>query len=502
MSGLRHTVQLPDRETIDVRSFRFPTTPRTPSIIRHSDWTPGSGFDGITLYTPTTLPKRSQRGKRKVSSRGSGSGLEVRPTPADADNDPCGTCPTWHHARTARRLFNAGGFDETGGEAPQTQDEIMRSSNAIRAEQDDDNLEQHFSQGIPHRHDENAEGATLQEYTQDRPDSHRIGRALAEDLNESRFSQKESSMTTELPSPASVADLLPEGSPPGTNEDRPHLDNGEGVVHHHGLHGLASFPYRAYLHPPSSALQDAISQPTTMKGSNSISMSYADIPFPYYAYLHPPSSGSRETAAYEAELSHEDSEEETEATGSCQGNAHEATWNGFQSDQILNEDGSPQGPQASDEDGESMLDDLEDQECSEMPPSSQAHVITRQRYAENWPKRQSADFTITNSSIENSGQPMPLLCVFRFFCAIYAPSIHSRSNDPFYPSRIHLQRRYQHNTQQALLTADPNPLHSSPTPPLPGSNHRRHTLQRDPNHRRPKPYLPRPSAPAFPSPKP
>ena len=69
MTKFSRDLVIPRRNSIDPQDFKFP--PITPKIVRSSGWTPGSGFEGITLQTlgPTTLTSYRRPARRAKAVR-------------------------------------------------------------------------------------------------------------------------------------------------------------------------------------------------------------------------------------------------------------------------------------------------------------------------------------------------------------------------------------------------------------------------------------------------
>ena len=301
-------MKLPIRETIDLKEFKFPPTPQTPRLARrYLNWTPGSGFDSIQLSSPTALNKRYGRRTHVDSySRRRRSRIRRADQPkARAVDDVSSNADRRKREVVKRRLFAGGSSHNTG--AISTRDSVTESGKPAE-EAVEDEQSQPLSE-IGQQDVQEGEGPALAEEVQNHQEP-LIRQPLAEGPS-SRNSLREWHHK-------SCRDAEPSHIHTGNaTAKRAH---GTAIASEPNVSAIS--PYAAYLHPPSSALQDPPIHDT--REDIHISTRSGIAFFPYRAYLHPPSSTLQEAAmsGTEVDIADQDLGEETE---SSQGSSSEST---------------------------------------------------------------------------------------------------------------------------------------------------------------------------------
>lgn len=346
LSQLRQTVKLPTHETIDLKEFKFPQAPQTPRARRYLNWTPGSGFDGIQLSSPSVLTKRFRRRTYVSSSRSSRNRL-ADPPKGKAVGDGSSNAYRRERDVVKKRLFAGGSSYNTAistrylvGESEQPAEEVV----------EDEQWPPLCKTG--QLEVQKGEGHALAEEVQNHQEAF-IGQTLAEEPR-GRSSLRECYQNN---AKASCRDAEPSHTvldvPPGSATDSHTANRTQGVAIESEPNASAISPHSAYVHLPSSALQDPSIHDTheAIPTSTLNEIAY----FPYHAYLHPPSSSLQEAATsgakqsgIEVEIADQDTDKEAE---SRQNSSYESTSN--------------------EEDRESMLGDNEVLEIADQDPDKE-----------------------------------------------------------------------------------------------------------------------------------
>ena len=363
LSQLRRTVKLPIREHIDLKEFKFPQVPQTPRTRRYLNWTPGSGFDGIQLSSPSVLTKRFRRRTHVDCSRSSRNRLADAPKGKAVGDESSNA-----HRRerdVKRRLFAGGSSHNTAisirrpvGESGQPAEE------AVEEEQWPPLCKTGQHEG------QKGEGPALAEEVQNHQEAF-IGQTLAEEPSMSSSIREWYHKTAK----ASCCDAEPSHMvldvPPGSATDSHTANRTQGIAIESGPNVSAISPHSTYLHLPSSALQDPSVHNTheAIPTSTLNEIGY----FPYHAYLHSPSSTLQEAATpgakqsgMEVEIADQDTDKETESRQN-----------------------SSSGGTSNEEDCETMLEENEsleiaDENTDSEPESSQNSSSKSTSYKKDW----------------------------------------------------------------------------------------------------------------------
>ena len=314
LSQLRRTVKVPIRETIDLKEFKFPQTPQTPRSRRYLNWTPGSGFDNIQPPSPTALSKRFGRRSHVDSSRRSRIRCGDQPK-TKAVGDESSNAHRRNGEVLKRRLFASSHDTEIS-----TCDSVGESGKPAEEAAEDEQWQPLCK--IGQQEVQEGEGPALAEELQNHQEAS-IGQTLAEGSSRRKSLRECCNKTAK----ASFRDAEPSHTVldvhSGNATDSQTANRTRVIAIEPEPNVSAIFPYSAYLHPPSSALQDPPIHNTREAIPTSTRSGIAF--FPYRAYLHPPSSTLQEAAMLgakqidkEVEIADQDTDKET---GSRQGSS-------------------------------------------------------------------------------------------------------------------------------------------------------------------------------------
>lgn len=288
-------MRLPARNicTIDLKEFKFPPLPKTPSARRYSDRTPGSGFDVYPLLTASL--KRSKRPACSNSSKDREIRLAVRPKSKTVGHGSSSGQSKQGAKIVRRRLFGESSFNNTAAKTCLSFIKSQRSAEVATAEEVGGKGEEQFLPQIYGHRNRSHDGLMSPNDRQNRREARRLGEALAEQLNEARSSCRDSAGIEEASNLDNVTDHTMLKTPEGHGMTADKVGDTENPGPGGTSDNPAFSPYYAYPHPPSSALQDApvrdAEEPTSTSASEDLNF------FPHYGYPHAPSTSSSPSSA-------------------------------------------------------------------------------------------------------------------------------------------------------------------------------------------------------------
>ncbi|KAL8796114.1 MAG: hypothetical protein Q9195_001447 [Heterodermia aff. obscurata] len=286
LSELRQTVKLPTREAIDLKAFKFPQVPQTPRARRYLDWTPGSGFEGISLSSPTASTKRFRRRRLCTTFSRSSRSRHADRSEAKAVGAESSNAHRQEGEFVKRRLFAGGNPHNTAISTRHSVGDSEKPAEVATA--DDDEQWQPLCE-LGQQEVQDSEGAALAEETQNHQEA-LVGQALAEEPNRRRSLREWYHKTAK----ASCRDAEPSHTVLDVLPDSHTANKPQGTAIESGPHDAAIFPCSAYPHSPSSALQDAPVHNTQEVIPTSTPNEIADSPD--HGLLHAPSSSLHEAA--------------------------------------------------------------------------------------------------------------------------------------------------------------------------------------------------------------
>ena len=278
-------------EIIDLKEFKFPQALQTPHGRRFLDWTPGSGFEDISLSSPTALTKRFRRRLHVDHPRTSGSRNVIQPRTLVVGDESWSAYrqegeavkrrlfaggPSHNTATTTHRLLGesekpaevatAGAAVEDEqwqplcrisqqevqyGEGPALAEEVQNHQEALIRQ----NLAEEPSRKISSREWYHKTTTASRRYAES---SHTVSDARSCNATNSPTPNRTQGIATE--SERNISAILRDSAyahPPSSALQDPPIHNTQEAIPTSPLNGIAYFPYREYLHPPSPTLNQA-----------------------------------------------------------------------------------------------------------------------------------------------------------------------------------------------------------------------------------------------------